>query len=322
MTEPVPPELQGQEVPDQESLEFEAWAVALVVGGLSGAVAALLARAYAAWAATGVLVGAVLAEQIRQIRWRPMGPALVRVAGDARDLGQRQAVRLFTGPDRERAARADWRARGLPPLPDVETSTRQLVGEAAQMAESLPMTRRADLHAVAGRLRQAVSRAEATTRAVANEGVNAGVAEVARTMGLRLIWVAERNACLHCLAHAGWAVEPGELFPAGLTFDPLATGRVRAVAWPPLHPNCRCRVRTYSGPAGAPPRDRSQVDPAARLAAEARRSTVYQWTDYASGAAKRRAAEALLQAGADLPVTVERRARAALRRGREVRRPR
>jgi hypothetical protein len=181
------------------------------------------------------------------------------------------------------------------------------------------MAKRGNVLAVAGRANRGVSEAQGTARWTANEGINAGTAQVARAAGLNLVWVAERNACLHCLAHAGWVVAPGNPFPA-VSFDPRA-GDVREVTWPPLHPNCRCECRTYDGEPGRPSRDRTSTDPADRLAAEARRSAVYQWTDHASGLAARRAASALLKAGADLPGTVTQRARRALRRG-GVRRPR
>lgn len=322
-------EIQGEEVPDAESLAFEAAAVLAVTGTLATAVTSLLGSLYAAWElilipADRVTFARVAAARIRALSWPPMTARLQRVAIDARDLGVDRAVRRFpAGPDRDQAAGTDWRSNGLlPAVPDVDRATVAHLLQAARLAERLPFEHRGDVHAVVGRVKQGLSRAQATARYAANEGLNAGTAEVARTMGLRLLWVAERNACLDCLAHAGWAVEPGAMFPAGLTFDPLHVQRVRAVVHPPLHPNCRCQVRTYDGPAGRPPADRSRVDPAARVYAEARRSVVYQWTDYASGIAMTRAAEALLQAGAGLPATVERRARTALRSGRKVRRPR
>ena len=143
------------------------------------------------------------------------------------------------------------------------------------------------------------------------------VAAVADRLGAALLWVAERDACLHCLAHAGWSVAPGDTFPPGLTYGdkPL---RDDGVAHPPLHPGCRCQVRLWDGPVGAPPTERSRLDPAARLAAEARRSVVYGWTSYASGAATIRAMERLLRRGAALPPSVERRARELVRQGRTL----
>lgn len=322
-------EIQGEEVPDAESLAYEAAAVLAVTGVLSGAVAALLASVVVAWdlatlPADRAAFGRMLAARIRFLRVPPMARRLHRVASEGRDLGQAHAIRRTPpGPLRDLAERADWRETdwATPVVPDIDNPVRAGLHQAAFMAESLPFERKADLHAVMGKLRQTVARAEGSARYTANEGINAGAATVAHAQGLNLIWVAERNACLDCLAHAGWVVEPNGWFPPGLSFDPLRAGIVRAVRWAPLHPNCRCQVRSYDGPVGAPNVDRSRVDPAARLAAEARRSTVYQWTDYGSGAARRRAAEALLQAGADLPRTVERRARQALRRG-GVRRPR
>ena len=326
------PEVYGPEVPDEESLAFEEAAVLAVTGALAGTVATLVASMVATFvvaagattlsAAAGQLLGAALAKRIRDVRWRPMAGALQKVAADGRDLGTYRAARSYRGtPEHDRAARTNWRAYDpVPPVPDVDQVMVSHLQDAARMAEALGMRRKSDVHAVAGKVRQGLSRVEGSARYVANEGINVGTAAVAREAGHRLLWVAERNACLHCLAHAGWVVEPGAVFPP-VSFDPRDT-RTRAVPWPPLHPNCRCQVRPYSGPAGRPDPDRSRVDPAARLAAEARRTVVYQWTDYASGPAAARAAEALLAAGADLPTTVERRARAALRSGRTVRRPR
>jgi hypothetical protein len=205
---------------------------------------------------------------------------------------------------------------------DLDDVIRTKLREAADMAESGPLSTRRDLDRIAGRARTGVKRAEAATRAAVNDGINSGTADVARATGQRLIWVAERNACLHCLAYAGWVTEPDQEFPHGLTYS--ADGPLRAFGalfWPPLHPNCRCRVRLYRGPSGPPPRDRSLPDPAARLASEAQRSVVYQWTDYASQAAAMRAAALLLDQGTTLADSVEKRARAALRRGQAVRRP-
>ncbi|HEU4753995.1 MAG TPA: hypothetical protein VFU47_12875 [Armatimonadota bacterium] len=313
------PQIQGPPVPDDESLAYEIAAVALVTAEIAALVASVIAAALAAWEVAGGLadLGRALAAQLRGLRWTPTGPALERVAREARALGIRQALQLL--PPNERPKSVDPAA--LPDLPDLDRKVREALDEAARLADTLPMRQKRDVLAVAGRASRGVSDAKAATRWTANEGINAGTADVARAAGLRLIWVAERNACLHCLAHAGWVVEPGDSFPPGLSFDPVRPDHAPGVPWPPLHPNCRCRVRTFSGPAGPPSRDRSRVDPAARLAGEARRSVVYQWTDYASERRRALAAQALLRAGADLPKTVEERARRALQRGGTVRRP-
>lgn len=319
MTEPAPT-LDGPTVPDEEALAFEIAAVAAVTAGVSAAVAAALGLAFAAYAAgaAGSSLGRELATRLRWLRWAPMAPALRRVAMDARDLGVRRSLDALDPQDRPQGV--DWRTGPPLELPDPDAAVADALESAARLASSLPMETKRDLHAVQGRANQGVSRARGHARWAANEGINAGTAEVAKAAGLRLIWVSERNACLHCLAHAGYAVEPGEAFPI-VSYDPIRPDAFAAVLWPPLHPNCRCQVRTYTGPAGRPPSDRSIPDPAARLAAESRRSVAYQWSDYASGPRLQAAAGRLLEGGAGLPASVEKRAAAALRRGRRVKRP-
>lgn len=313
------PEIHGPPVPDDESLAYEAAAVAAVVGPVAALVAAVLASAAVllAGGAAGMLLSAALARRLRSIPVPDMSGVLrVRTDG-AVDLGVRTALADLGQPDMDVPVSA-------PPVLSghLESVVRTKLNEAADIAASRPLSSKSDLDAVSGRARTGIARAEAATRYAVNHGINSGTADVARAAGLRLLWVAERNACLHCLAYAGWAVEPDEEFPAGLTYDPV--GPLRSFGplyWPPLHPNCRCRVRTYTGQAGPPERDRSSVDPAARLASEAQRTVVYQWSDYASGVAAQRAARALLDHGTTLADSVERRAAAALRKRRTVRGP-
>lgn len=301
-------------------MAFEAAAVAAVTATVAASVASVIGLAFAAYAAgaTGLILGRELASRLRWLRWAPMAPALRRVAMDARDLGVRRAMEALDPQDRPQSV--DWRSGPPLDLPDPDRAVGEALEQAARLAETLPLETKRDLHAVQGKANTGVSQARGHARWAANEGINAGTVEVAKAAGLRLIWIAERNACLHCLAHAGYAVEPGDTFPV-LSFDPIKPNVHSPVKWPPLHPNCRCQVRTYDGPTGPPSNDRSIPDPAARLAAEARRSVVYQWTDYSSGARARAAATKLLEVGANLAPSVEKRAAAALRRGSIVKRP-
>lgn len=316
-------------VPDEESLAFEAAAVRAVMGGLSAGLEEVVTAILAAFEATlakagGELspkqardAGTVVAQRIAAITWEPMRPRIVNVSAEGQALGREQAVRSIpAGKRRQRAERTPKRTVRRD-VPDPDAAVRAALSEAAKIARSGIRTR-ADAAAVAGRVKQGKARAEGHARWVANDGLNAGTAAVARTIGERLLWVPERNACLDCLAHAGWVVEPGKPFPA-VSFDPAAKG-VRVVEFPPLHPGCRCRAQVTDLPAGKPDGGKSSTSKADALAREARRTVVYQWTDHASGAAAQRAAEALLAAGADLPGTVVQRARRALRRG-GVRRP-
>lgn len=310
----------AESVPDDEALAFEAAAVKEVTGSLGDAIARLIAQALA-WRAAGITgqgLTQLLLAALSRLGWTPMNPRLEQAAVDAVELGVQRALRDLSGRDRTRGGRGT-----VPDLetPDLDGRTRVVLREARDLARTLPMDTQQDLMAVLGRASTARSRAEGQARWTATEGINAGTVEVARRTGHGVIWVAERDACLHCLAYAGWSVAAGALFPGGLTFGdhPLGT---EGVPYPPLHPNCRCQVRIWGGPLGAPPEDYSSTSPAARLAAEARRSVVYGWTEHASHAATVRAMDRLLRAGADLPPSVERRARTLARQGRTLAPPR
>jgi hypothetical protein len=306
--------------PDEEVLAFEALVVRAVMGATVEALDNLITFVLLALNITAppnpvqaAQIGHTVARRIRETSIPPVNRTLARKAMDARDLGTIRAVQaLPAGPLRDLATTANWRADTQPSVPNADRAIREGL-EAVVVIASTGLRNRTEAASVAGKLKATKARAQGIARYVAHEGINAGIAEVARTIGHRLLWVAERNACLHCLAHAGYAVEPGSQFP-GVSFDP-ASAKVRPVPHPPLHPNCRCEVRTFAGPAGPPPTDRSSTSPAARLAAEARRSVVYQWTDYASGSAQERAARTLLNAGAGLPSSVEKRARIMLKQG-------
>lgn len=305
------------EQPSPEEIAYEQAWVAALIGPIATAVAAALASAGVGIAAGvgSALLAQALAARLRRISWTPLDGRIYEVAADAALRGVRTSVPAGVRPEDVPVSMPDR-------LPELDRPLRERLDEAADMADKLPDMGRTELDKVAGRARAGVARAQGSVRWTVNHGINSGTADVARHMGQRTIWVAERNACLHCLAYAGWSTEPDGEFPPGLSFDPRGGLRpFGPLLWPPLHPNCRCRIGLYDGPAGPPDPDRSKVDEAARLAGEARRSVVYQWSDYASKTAGERAASALLDSGAGLADSVEKRARAALRKGRAVRRP-
>lgn len=316
MTELLEPE---ELTPDEETMAYETEAVAAVTAGLGAALAPVLAGALAGFAAG--MVGAALAERVRAllagVRWPRMTPLLQEVAVGAVDLGVERAVRGLEGPERRRARGT----RGpVLEVPDLDRDTKVRMTQARDLTRTLKLDTKTDLNAILGKVSAVKSRADGQVRWTATEGINAGTTAVARKLDAGIIWVAERDGCLHCLAHAGWSVLPGDTFPAGLTFGdrPL---RDDGVPYPPLHPGCRCQVRLWRGQVGAPPESRSMADSAARLAAEARRSVVYGYTEHASQAATLRAMSRLLDRGAGLPVSVERRARELVRQGRTLDQP-
>lgn len=325
------PDIDGPPTPDEESLAFEALVVSKVTADVAVLIKDTIGLMLAAFdaatrggpmpkeAARSLARAIVL--RLRRLIWPAMDPRLQRAAADARDLGVVRAVQRVPEELHGPASTTSWRAdEPRPSVPAADAALRERIAQAARLAASLDLSKRGNVMAVVGRTRSGLAVVQGHARWVANQGINAGTAAVAKATGQNLVWVAERNACLHCLAHAGWVVEPGSPFP-GVSFDPRAK-RIPAVTWPPLHPNCRCQVRTYDGPAGPPDRNRSLLEPAARIAAEARRSVVYQWTDHASKVAAERAASLLLRMGSDLPSSVEERARRALRQRKSVRRPR
>lgn len=317
MTAPKLPET----TPDEETLAFEAAILREVTGAVAERLEQLIRTILVTFASSragagGELseeqakaVGAALASRIGALRWEPMKTPLSNAAKQAHDLGVKRAAQRFASPaDRRKALKT--KPPRKPGIPNPDAALRSILDEAKTLAAQGIRTE-TEANVLASKVKAGKARIEGHARSVANEGINRGTLDVAKGMKLRVMWVAERNACLHCLAHAGWVVEPGDPFPP-VSFDPNAKD-VLAVVTCPLHPNCRCQLQTTDEKAGKPSGNRSSTSPAARLAAEARRSVVYQWTEYASNPAMTRAAEALLSAGAGLPASVEQRARRMLR---------
>jgi hypothetical protein len=321
LAERAPTARKPDDTPDEETLAFEEAVLRDVVGSVGDALAAVIRAVLAAFEGASIAAGGTLSEEqakavgkaagarIRREEWYPMRPALAASAVAAHALGVERAARRMPNETAKAKARSTKTPKKRP-VPNVDAQLRKALREAETLARQ-GIRNRTEAAQVVAKVSKGKARVEAAARSIANEGINAGTIDVAKKMQLRVMWIAERNACLDCLAHAGYVAEPGDPFPP-VSFDPNAK-KVAAVALCPLHPNCRCQLRTTDLPAGPPPSDRSSLSPAARLAAEARRSVVYQWTEYESGPAMQRAAEALLSAGAGLPASVEQRARRMLR---------
>lgn len=152
-----------------------------------------------------------------------------------------------------------------------------------------------------------------------NYVANDAAMQVAGPIGAKLLWVAERNACVVCLALAGHIADPSE----GLGFDEFATyGPYPApTVWPPgmplmrppRHPHCRCQVCVWLG----------SVNPGfgslpESLRREAARSILKGWSlPSESNRVRLEAARQLLAAGGrGLPKTVQERSAADVARGR------
>lgn len=175
-----------------------------------------------------------------------------------------------------------------------------------------------DLQAAIGEAKRSVGAVNTGSTYLTNYVANDAARQVAGNAGAKLLWVAERDACVICLALAGHIADPME----GLGFDEFATyGPYEPPSiWPPgmplmrppRHPHCRCQVCVWLGSAPGQP------DLPERLKHEAARSILKGWSlPSESNRVRLRAAEQLLHAGGrGLPKTVQERAAHDVARGR------
>lgn len=101
---------------------------------------------------------------------------------------------------------------------------------------------------------------------------NAATREESIRAGAKLMWQAERDACVTCLALSGHVIDAreGEGFDEDATFGPNSPPSVwppdEPLMGPPRHPHCRCQAVVYFGV------QPGQPDLAASLRREAMRS--------------------------------------------------
>lgn len=285
-------------------------------------------------AAAGLLTR--VAVRVLQVIVPDLRTELVKVATSGYRLGARQAHETIlagvagapdpgrlpdpdrpipAGHDLARALNADGALVDV--VDSADRSAQARLARAVQLAEQLPLDTETDVAAVAAQATSAVNQAKADTAWVATRSVARGSVDVAAATGAGRVWIAERDACLACLALSGHVVHDSALFP-NITFGdrPLS---LPAVPYPPRHPHCRCRVRPYTGP--GPSLDMSATDTASALAREARRSVLKGWTGHESEPARRRAADRLIHQGAHLPRSVVARAARDLHADRFPTRP-
>lgn len=118
------------------------------------------------------------------------------------------------------------------------------------------------------------------------------------------IWVAERDACVVCLAYAGQISTDGT-WPGGLSFDPKRVmHKGEPFSGPPAHPHCRCGTQLLASVASG--RLLTQA-----LVREAQRSIAKGWAlpSEADSASRRRALAGLLSHPNLLPKSVVEEAR-------------
>lgn len=315
MTQPAgQPTVEQIDAQADETLAYERGVEGAVAAGLAIDVAVALAGIWAAFEtlehagrAPGQvdrLISALVARKLAAID-PDMRPELNRRIAEGMKLGAQHARELSGLPRGGRATVTDtalWHV-----VERVDERAGRRLSEAIAMAHNNSMAARTNVQLVMAKARQAVTSAEGDSRWVANRAVNAGAAAVAAQHGWDLLWVAERDACLHCLAYSGHVTTPGHPFPGGLTYAAKPLKISFPLLYPPLHPNCRCRVTPWSGSTDELP---------AAFQREARRSVVRGDSAYDSERARLGAADRLLQRGAALPKSVIERGRRAVSAGR------
>ena len=257
---------------------------------------------------------------------------LWRVVKDALAAGREQAMTYIADQVRaqvetqikDRASQAEgWIASAIATA-QVRAQAMMWSAQALPNLGVLPQTE-ADVHKIVAAMYQALTLMDRDSRWLANAAYNQGAGEVAEAAEVGRMWIAERDACLHCLALSGQIAEAGQPYPSDLTFyigpngdyKPLAVWPVGPLWGPPRHPNCRCFQRPVPVLEDYPvmPWETGPVTPSEALKREARRSVLRGQSGSDSRPARLRAVSALLAVGADLPKSVTARARAALRAG-------
>lgn len=150
-------------------------------------------------------------------------------------------------------------------------------------------------------------RVRSIARYVTNKASNDGLKLVANSdSDLVLVWRAERDGCLDCLAYQGLSPIKGR-YPTGLTFG-VKPRSTKIVTQPPLHPHCRCTQWVLRKDVAEPVRE--------ALVREAKRSVLRGWSvESESESVRIDAAKRLLGKDNGLPKSVRDYARDAVKRG-------
>lgn len=243
--------------------------------------------------------------------------ALRKALPGALTLGVRQA-RAFARAAGHPARAAGRGARAHPDADRVLGRLEQVVQSQVDRAIALLAPGLVDgqpfglVAAALGVARAAVSRVRAAVAWLVHQAVSTGAAAVAEDLGLGRIWIAELDACVNCAAYSGQVIDVGAEFDGGRSFDPAQRGSgPDSIDGPPLHPHCRCRAMpwspTWRAAAGLPDFLEQQAAESVALGLA---------LPSESGAARIRAARALLASGRRLPPRVAAKARRAVREGR------
>lgn len=251
-----------------------------------------------------------LVQRLRTARPDP-APALPLDVEQAYRLGARQATTALGLPAREATLPAAL------PLPDLAKT----IDKRWQMSERLlatqPIQSWDQLTVALAPAHGAVADVDRDVRTAVNTAVNQAAHDAAVEHGADLLWFAEPDACVVCLALAGSVVGADEDFDADATFGRHPTPWFGSKPLrPPRHPRCRCRCEPWLGHGGGP------VSLPMALKREAQRSIALGWAlDSEPDSVRRDAANRLLARGANLPKSVKARARHQVDHATKFKRP-
>jgi hypothetical protein len=237
-------------------------------------------------------------------------PAILTAAGRSQALGIRQAF-VEAGLDPvERPVVLDLAVHDY--ANGIAEKASELVDRASRMAATVRKGSFAAVTSTVSVAEQGANQIDRAARTVVNEQANNGIGTVAKELGARELWVAERDACVHCLALSGHlADQETGLFDASLTFGgkPLDWLPEDGLTGPPRHPNCRCRKTLWFGHDAAGAASITHDWAGAIAEAQARGDQV------AEDAAHKAAAAARKSAAFDLPAALRREAERSVLKG-------
>lgn len=275
----------------------------------------------------------LLTSELEHIRGYDPTETLTRFAAQASNLGVTYANRYLADPVPAAEIPVDRAVERA--IQDTIPGIDAAIDEAQRFAVKLPVAGWDDVVRQMGKASQAATELDRQTAWALARAKNSAIRSAAVARGASVLWVAEPDACVICLALSGHVVDPasGDGFDEEATFG--KTGSAPAV-WPPdeplmgppRHPHCRCILEVWIGPSLTPggeadnslysrPDVGATVDLPAALRREAKRSIVYGWSlPSESGVVRLDAAQRLLARGAGLPKSVEERGHAAIKAGK------
>lgn len=313
---------------DGQALRLEDAAAAAAAGPVRDALKTALSWAHVAWSRrfgkpAGLRSGedfdaytAELAARIRAVSIDPKA-ALLDFAQRARVLGVSQGLIEAVAPQRDLGTEVRDETRR-----HVDETTATARAKLAQAADLIVGLQRGSFKTINRQLAvadQAGNIVERTARTVTNSELNEGLAAAAEHVGGRLVWIAERDACVTCLALSGHVVDAGDAFNWRLTFGakaypPMgfdANGQLVQIELerPPRHPYCRCRVSPWLG------HDEAAARAVTHDWADAIKDAQARGDQVAVDAARKAAAAAADSAAFDLPSALRREAERSVLRG-------